>query len=86
MGPKRKDPPAKADGDDGKKGKKSKAAASPANGEETRKSGRERKVVNYNEDTIIKESETKPRAGGYSYPNDPPGMKSTAYVCKTPMG
>ena len=86
MGPKRKDPPAKADGDDSKKGKKSKAADTVVKGEGTRKSGREKKAVNYNEDAIIKETETKPRAGGYSHPNDPPGMKSTAYMCKTPMG
>mmetsp|Transcript_17545 Transcript_17545/g.42841 ORF Transcript_17545/g.42841 Transcript_17545/m.42841 type:complete len:304 (+) Transcript_17545:76-987(+) len=69
------EPKGKAKG--GKAGK-----AEPKEGE--RKSSRERKTVaSYAEDDIADEV-AKPRPGSYPAPQDPPGMKSTAYMCKHP--
>lgn len=66
-------------------GKKAKQETK-AQSESGRKSGREKKApISYAEDSMIEESE-KPKVGSYPMPQDPPGMKSTAYMCKHPAG
>jgi hypothetical protein len=75
------------------KGKAKKAATAPkAAAEASRKSARDKKApASYSEDAIVKAQEDRieeemVRGLRYRAPMDPPGMKSTAYLCKHPCG